>query len=216
VIPGSLGLAQVRAAPACCFLRTPFLQDKEGLKSTRRASCFLSLTQQSAAERSRNRSLRISGFALVGISEKSGLFFVTTQQRRRVPLPPARRNPGFRQLFMCVNSRLNSIRTGPRPGLSAVARRPDGASSVGRAKEKGHLKVAHYEVVGRVFSKATRPASARDDRSAACAREAVCHGLRVRSSLRDGAIFNAFCHRSGRLSNVPSGTDSLARWGGAI
>jgi hypothetical protein len=34
------------------------------------------------------------------------------------------------------------------------------------------LKVAHYEVVGRVFLKATRPA--RDDRLAACAREAVC------------------------------------------
>jgi hypothetical protein len=35
-----------------------------------------------------------------------------------------------------------------------------------------HLIVAHYEVVGWVFSKATRPA--RDDRLAACTREAVC------------------------------------------
>jgi hypothetical protein len=34
------------------------------------------------------------------------------------------------------------------------------------------LKVAHYEVVGRVFSKATCPA--RDNRLAACTREAVC------------------------------------------
>jgi hypothetical protein len=39
-------------------------------------------------------------------------------------------------------------------------------------RRKGHLKVAHYEVVGRVFTKATRPA--KDDRLAACAREAVC------------------------------------------
>ncbi len=37
---------------------------------------------------------------------------------------------------------------------------------------EGHLRVARHEVVGRVFSKATRPA--RDDRLAAGAREAVC------------------------------------------
>ena len=56
--------------------------------------------------------------------------------------------------------------------------------------------VAHYEVVGRVFSKATRPASARDDRLAACAREAVCEPRTEGSfvPLRDGAIFNAFSH----------------------
>jgi len=36
------------------------------------------------------------------------------------------------------------------------------------------MKVAQYEVLGRFFSKATHPASARDDRLAACAREAVC------------------------------------------
>jgi hypothetical protein len=53
---------------------------------------------------------------------------------------------------MCVNIRLSSIRREPRPGGT-------------------HLIVAHYEVVGRVFSKATRPA--RDDRFVACAHEAV-------------------------------------------
>jgi hypothetical protein len=59
----------------------------------------------------------------------------------------------------------------------------------------GHLIVAHYEVVGRVFSKATRPASARDDRLAACARDTVCKPrTEVRSSLQDGTIFNAGSH----------------------
>jgi hypothetical protein len=70
------------------------------------------------------------------------------------------------------------------------------------------MKVAQYEVLGRFFSKATRPASARDDRSAACAREAVyaSQGQRVRSSLPEGAIFYAFSHyRGGLLSNVPAG-----------
>jgi hypothetical protein len=58
---------------------------------------------------------------------------------------------------------------------------------------EGHLIVAHYEVVGRVFSKATR--TARDDRlAAALARPYASQGLRVRSSPRDGAIFNAFSH----------------------
>jgi hypothetical protein len=57
-----------------------------------------------------------------------------------------------RQLPMRVNIRLSSIREDLVP--------------------EGHLKVAHHEVVGRVLSKATRPA--RDDRLAACAREAVC------------------------------------------
>jgi hypothetical protein len=36
------------------------------------------------------------------------------------------------------------------------------------------MKVAQYEVLGRFFSKATHPASARDHRLAACAGEAVC------------------------------------------
>jgi hypothetical protein len=53
---------------------------------------------------------------------------------------------------MCVNIRLSGIRRDPVP--------------------QGHLKVAHHEVVGRVFSKAMRPP--RNDRLAACAREAVC------------------------------------------
>jgi hypothetical protein len=49
--------------------------------------------------------------------------------------------------------------------------------------------------VGRVFSKATRPASARDDRLAACARDTVCKPrTEVRSSLQDGTIFNAGSH----------------------
>jgi hypothetical protein len=52
--------------------------------------------------------------------------------------------------------------------------------------------VAQYEVLGNDAKRNARPA--RDDRLAACAREAICHGLRVRLSLRDGAIFNAFSH----------------------
>jgi hypothetical protein len=74
---------------------------------------------------------------------------------------------------MGVKLRLSSIRRGLVP--------------------EGHLKVAHYEVVGRVFSKAARPA--RDDRlAAALARPYASQGLRVRLYLRDGAIFNAFSH----------------------
>jgi hypothetical protein len=58
---------------------------------------------------------------------------------------------------------------------------------------QGHLIVAHYEVVGRVFSKATRPAG--DDRLAACAREPVCKPrTEFRSSFQDGTIFNAGSH----------------------
>jgi hypothetical protein len=71
---------------------------------------------------------------------------------------------------------------------------------------QGHLIVAHYEVVGRVFSKATRPA--RDDRLAACAREAVCEP-RTEGSIvpyRDGAVFQLLTQhfRTGLLSNVPA------------
>jgi hypothetical protein len=90
----------------------------------------------------------------------------------------------IRQLPTRVNIRLSSIRRGPRPG---GAIRPD-------RNPEGHLIVAHYAVVGHVFSKATRPA--RDDRLAACAREAVCEP-RTEGSIvpyRDGAIFNAFSH----------------------
>jgi hypothetical protein len=78
---------------------------------------------------------------------------------------------------------------------------------------QGHLIVAHYEVVGRVFSKATRPASVRDDRLAACAREAVCEP-RTEGSIvpyRDGAVFQLLTQhfRTGLLSNVPAGRGPL-------
>jgi hypothetical protein len=59
------------------------------------------------------------------------------------------------------------------------------------------LIVAHYEVVGRVFSKATRTAKGRSiDWLLDLARPYASQGPRVRSSLRDGAIFNAFSHHS--------------------
>ena len=51
-------------------------------------------------------------------------------------------------------------------------RRPRHSEATAGRRREGHLGVANYEMVGRVFSKATRPA--RDDRLAACAREAVC------------------------------------------
>jgi hypothetical protein len=72
------------------------------------------------------------------------------------------------------------------------------------------LIVAHYEVVGRVFSKATRPGGT-IDWLLALARRYASYGLRVRSSLRDGAIFDAFSHHFvvGSIK-CPSGTDSLA------
>jgi hypothetical protein len=84
---------------------------------------------------------------------------------------------------MCVNLRLSSIRTGPRPVLSDVAptfdetlwtigrSRKPGGSIVLRAmagrRRKGHFKVAHYEVVGCVFSKSD---PSRKGRSIGCLR----------------------------------------------
>jgi hypothetical protein len=55
------------------------------------------------------------------------------------------------------------------------------------------LIVAHYEVVGRVFQKQPVPQGT-IDWLLALARPYTSQGLRVRSSLRDGAIFNAFSH----------------------
>jgi hypothetical protein len=52
-----------------------------------------------------------------------------------------------------------------------------------------HLKVAHYEVVGSRFSKATRPVSVRDDRLAAGAREAVCEPRTERSIVPPGRSY---------------------------
>jgi len=57
----------------------------------------------------------------------------------------------------------------------------------------GHLIVAHYEVVGRVFSKATRPGRT-IDWLLVVARPCASQGPKVRSSLRDGAIFYAVSH----------------------
>jgi hypothetical protein len=75
----------------------------------------------------------------------------------------------------------------------------------------GTFESSPLEVVGRVFSKATRPA--RDDRLAACAREAVCEP-RTEGSIvpyRDGAVFQLLTQhfRTGLLSNVPAGRGPL-------
>jgi hypothetical protein len=99
-----------------------------------------------------------------------------------------------RQLQMRVNIRLSSIRKGPRPGLSAVAQRPPFRFELQQGRRrKGHLKVAHYEVVGRIFQKQPVPQGT-IDWLLALARPYASEGLRVRSSLRDGVIFNAFSH----------------------
>jgi hypothetical protein len=58
---------------------------------------------------------------------------------------------------------------------------------------QGNLMVAHYEVVGRVFQKRPVPQGT-IDWLLTLARPYASPGLRVRSSLRDGAIFNAFSH----------------------
>jgi hypothetical protein len=70
-------------------------------------------------------------------------------------------------------------------------RRPTGARE---SVPQGHLKVAHYKVVGRVFSKATRSARGTIDWLLALGRPYASQGLTVRSCRRDGAIFNAFSH----------------------
>ncbi len=55
------------------------------------------------------------------------------------------------------------------------------------------MKVAHYEVVGRFFQKRPVPQGT-IDWLLALARPYASQGQRVRSSLPDGAIFNAFSH----------------------
>ncbi|HXO97349.1 MAG TPA: hypothetical protein VN857_12250, partial [Chthoniobacterales bacterium] len=84
-------------------------------------------------------------------------------------------------------------------------------------RRKGHLKVAHYEVVGRVFSKATRPAW--DDRLAACTRESVreprTEGSIVPYPGRSYPLTPFPPLRSGLLSNVPTGLILSPRRGGA-
>jgi hypothetical protein len=57
----------------------------------------------------------------------------------------------------------------------------------------GRLIVAHYEVVGRVFSKVAVPQGTIDWQPV-LARPYASQGLMVRSSLQDGAIFNRVSH----------------------
>jgi hypothetical protein len=77
---------------------------------------------------------------------------------------------------------------------------------------KGHLKVARYEVPGKCFLEAVRPASARDDRSLELARS----HLRQRtehflSSLRDGRFFPPFPGTSYRATFIVAWADNALK-----